>query len=78
MAHGIYADRFVGVRMEGGVKTVRTFGYARNLLDEIGQIYSAVQNQRTVWWVWTGKTYKTPADAAADSWRLNSAARMEV
>ncbi len=70
--------KFVGVRMEDGIKTVRTFGFARNAHGQIEQLYATVQHQRTVSQVWTGVTYKNERAAAADSWRLNSAAVMEV
>ncbi len=70
--------RFAGVRMEDGVKTVHTFGYARNARGQLEQVYSAVQNQRTVSQEWTGKTYRSERQASADSWRLNSVAIREV
>lgn len=69
---------FVGIRMENGIKTVRTYGYAMNPAGQIEQVYSTVRNQRTVSQEWTGRIYKNERAAAADSWRLNSAAvRME-
>ncbi len=70
--------RFVGIRMENGIKTVRTFGWALNARDQIAQVYAVVQNQRTVSQVWTGKTYRTSREAACDSERLNGAAVMEA
>ncbi len=66
--------RFVGVRMVEGVKTVTTYGYARNARGQIEQVYSTVQHQRTVSQEWTGVIYRSERAAAADSWRLNSAA----
>jgi hypothetical protein len=71
------AEKFVGVRMENGIKTVRTFGYALNPRGQVGQVYSAVQNRRTVSQQWTGVTYKSERVAATDSWRLNSGAVFE-
>ncbi len=66
--------RFVGIRMENGIKTVCTFGYARNAQGKIEQVYSAVQNQRTVSQKWTGRIYRSEKAARDDSWRLNCAA----
>ncbi len=70
--------RFVGVRMENGVKTTHIFGWALNARGQIEQLYSTVQNGRTVSQQWTGKTYRSDREAAADSWRLNSAAVCEA
>ncbi len=71
-------SRFVGVRMENGIRTVRTFGYALNPRGKIEQVYSIVRHARTISQQWTGRIYKSPREAAADSWRLNSAAVCEV
>lgn len=71
-------ERFVGVRMERGVKTVRTYGFACNARGQIEQLYSAVRNHRTVSQEWTGVLYKSERAACEDSWRLNSAAVMEA
>ncbi len=70
--------RFVGVKTIDGVKTITTYGYARNAKGKIEQVYSVVQNQRTTSQTWTGVIYKNERAAAADSWRLNSAAVMEA
>jgi hypothetical protein len=70
--------RFVGVRMENGIKTVRTFGYARNPQGKIEEVYSMVQNQRTVSQEWTGVTFTNERAAAAASWHANRAAIYEV
>ncbi len=66
--------RFIGMRLIDGAKTTGTFGYAQNAGGKIEQVYSRVQNQRTVSQEWTGVTYRTARQAAEDSWRLNSAA----
>ena len=71
------ACRFVGVRMVDGVKTVTTYGFAGNARGQIEQVYSTVQNQRTVSQEWTGVIYRSTKQAVDDSWRLNSAAIFE-
>ncbi len=70
--------RFVGVRMLEGVKTINTYGFARNAKGKIEQVYATVQNQRTVSQEWTGVIYRSAKQAEADSWRLNSAAVHEA
>lgn len=67
-------SRFVGVRMEDGIKTCRTYGFARNAQGRIEQVYAVVQHARTVSQQWTGKTYRSEREAAAESGRLNSRA----
>ncbi len=71
------AVRFVGVRMVDGVKTVTTYGFAQNAKGKIEQVYSTVQNQRTVSQEWTGVIYRSTKHAVDDSWRLNSSAVFE-
>ncbi len=70
--------RFVGVRMVDGVKTINTYGFARNAKGKIEQVYATVQNHRTVSQVWTGVIYRSARAAADDSGRLNSAAIYEA
>jgi hypothetical protein len=70
--------RFVGVRMVDGVKTITTYGFAGNAAGKIEQVYSTVQNQRTVSQEWTGIIYRSARQASDDSWRLNSAAVFEA
>ena len=72
------SSRFVGVRMVRGTKTITTYGYARNARGQIEQVYSTVQNQRTVSQEWTGKTYRNERQADADSWQLNRHAVREA
>ncbi len=71
------STRFVGIRMENGVETTCTYGYAMNARKKIEQVYARVQCQRTVSQEWTGKIYRTSKQAAEDSWRLNSRAEVQ-
>ena len=70
--------RFVGVRTENGIKTVRTYGFAGNARGKVEQVYSVVQNQRTISQEFTGRVYRSVREAENDSWKLNSAAVYEV
>lgn len=70
--------RFVGVRLVDGTKTVNTYGFARNPAGKIEQVYSTVQNQRTVSQEWTGVVYASERAAREDSARLNDAAVREA